>query len=147
MKPDPGTVLRGIAKAQTHDLARDLRTPFGQATNGMAASLAMILAAEFDGLVDRLVQENRATAAILAEALPLTDGPLSVALAETVAALEPGDLRVSTVQGINDRFRGLLIDVHAFIEGVDQPLARALESKIWAELQESTLRRQVGHRK
>lgn len=133
--------------AQTHDLARDLRTPFGQATSGMAGTLATILAAEFDGLVDRLVRENRATAAILAEALPLIGEPLSVAVAHAIAELEPRDLRVATVQSMNDRFRGLLLDVHAYIEGIETSAARAVEEEIWAELRESTIRRQVGRKR
>lgn len=147
MRPDPGTVLRGIAKVQAEDLARELRTPFGQATNGMAGSLAAILAVEVDGLVDRLATENEATAAILDDSLPLLGAPLSSAVKHALSARQPSDLRVSTVQAINDRLRGLLVDVHAFVERLDGQHAREIESRIWAELQESTLRRQPGARR
>jgi len=53
---------------------------------------------------------------------------------------------VSTLQGINDRLRAILVDVHAAIEETPGEGARAMEERIWEELRESTRRRHVEAR-
>jgi hypothetical protein len=58
----------------------------------------------------------------------------------------PPDLRVSTLQGINDRLRAILVEVHAAIEDTPGEEARAMEERIWDELRDSTRRRHVEAR-
>lgn len=73
----------------------------------------------------------------------MLDEPLAGRLPAGLRTRQPGEPRVASVQRVNDDLRRLVVEVHAFVEGVDTAPARALESQIWAEFQESTLRRQV----
>jgi hypothetical protein len=143
MRPDPGKVLEGTAMAMLADLTPQVRTPFGQNVAGMAGTLNIILAQEFDRLVDRLARENEAVAAILAAAASLVPREFATRLREAVDGCQPADLRVSTLQAVNDRLRSLLIEAHIAVESDTRPEAAALNTRIWTELKESTLRRQV----
>ena len=143
MKPDPSVALNGLAQTLIADLSPDIRTPFGQSTASMSAGVAMLLARQVDGLVDRLVVENDATAAILSDACTLLTASLADRVRLAVRDRTPADLKVSTVQAINDRLRALLIEVHAEVEAQDSPQAAALNERIWSELAESTRRREV----
>jgi hypothetical protein len=143
MRPDPGKVLEGAAMAMLADLTPQVRTPFGQNVAGMAGTLNIILAQEFDRLVDRLARENEAIAAIFVDAAERVPPELATRLRDAIDTREPADLRVSTLQAINDRLRGLLIEVHIAVENDPRPEAAALNARIWTELKESTLRRQV----
>jgi hypothetical protein len=82
-------------------------------------------------------------AAILEAAMPLLEPALAARVAEALYDRSPADLRISTLLAINDRLRTLLIDVHAAIEELDSPEARAMDERIWEELKESTRRRHV----
>ncbi len=143
MRPDPSTVLRGTAAAMMVDLPKDIRTPFGLSTAGTAGALNLIVAEEFDRMVDRLAEENAATAAILADAQSAVDRELSDRIAVALAEPAPANLRVSTFQALNDRLRALLVEVHAFVDGSGEPAAAELNERIWAELDASTRRREV----
>lgn len=142
MRPDPPIVLRGIAMAMLADLPPDIRTPFGQSTAGIAGTLSLIVAEEFDRMADRLAAENEAVAAILREATELVPG-LAGRIKEALERVTPSNLRVSSFQAVNDRLWGLLIEVHAALEEVRTTEAEALLERIWAELEASTRRREV----
>ncbi|MCC6386087.1 MAG: hypothetical protein IT302_01750 [Dehalococcoidia bacterium] len=147
MKPDAGRVLNGVAISLMTKVAPEVRTPFGQQLAGLSAVLLRVVATEFDRMADRLSVENGAVAAILADAAAIVpDTALAERAREAAAANTSPDLRVSTLQGINDRLRAILVDVHAAIEETPGEGARAMEERIWEELRESTRRRHVEAR-
>lgn len=147
MRPDAGRVLNGVAVALLTRVAPEIRTPFGQQLAGLSAVLLRVVATEFDRIADRLSVENAAVAAILSDAAAvLPDASLNVRAREAANAATPPDLRVSTLQAINDRLRAILVEVHAAIEETPGEEARAMEERIWEELRESTRRRHVEAR-
>ncbi len=147
MKPDAGRVLNGVAVSLMTKVAPEVRTPFGQQLAGLSAVLLRVVATEFDRMADRLSVENAGVAAILADAAGVVSDA-SLAERARAAAEEgtPPDLRVSTLQGINDRLRAILVEVHAAIEDTPGEEARAMEERVWEELRESTRRRHVEAR-
>ena len=147
MRPDAGRVLNGVAVALMTRVAPEIRTPFGQQLAGLSAVLLRVVATEFDRIADRLSVENAAVAAILSDAAAvLPDASLAVRAREAADAATAPDLRVSTLQAINDRLRAILVEVHAAIEETPGEEARAMEERIWEELRESTRRRHVEAR-
>jgi hypothetical protein len=142
MKPDPSKVLVGMANAVMVGLAAEARTPFGQTVAGMAGMLALALAQEVDRLPDRLNNENLGLAALLTDARALVDPALAAGIDE-VANAAPANIRVSTLQALNDRLRGVLVDVHVAVEARNSPEARAMNDRVWAELIESVQRRHI----
>jgi hypothetical protein len=133
----------GVATNLLVNLTPEVRTPFGQSVAGMAGMLAIVLAQEVDRLADRLHRETEVVAGILADALPLLDAPLAPRVQAAIDGRVAPDLRVSSLQVANDRVRAALIDVHAAVEAIDSPEARAMDARIWDELRESTRRRHV----
>jgi len=144
MRPDPPKVLMGVASALLAQLAPEVKTPFGQQMASLAGMLVFIFAQEADHIVDRLHRENQAVATLLGDAAPLlADEVLRARAREAAAHGDPADLRVSTLQALNDRLRTVLVDVHAAIEETPGPDAAAMDARIWSELVESTNRRHV----
>jgi divalent metal cation (Fe/Co/Zn/Cd) transporter len=122
----------------------ELRTPFGQQTAGLSATLAVLLAQEFDRAASRLVEENIATSAILADAQPLLGSTdLQERIVSALNQPPTTDYRVSSLQTRNDELRKLLIEVHAGVESLPGDDARAMNERIWDELRESTRRRHL----
>lgn len=146
MRPDPGRVLQGIAVNLLTNVMQEIRTPFGQQTVGIAGSLAMMAGEEFDRAADRLVSENRIVRALLAEGLALVDGRTAPAVNAAIATPAAPDFRVSSLLAENDRLREGLIALQAALEHLPAPEARVLDERIWAELIESTRRREFKNR-
>jgi hypothetical protein len=145
MRPDGARVLFGMASRMAETVLPEMQTPIGVQNAGIAISLALALGQEFDRLVDRLLVEASAVAAILKDAAPLLeDGELRARALAAAARTVPANYRVSTVQALNDSVRAALIDVHAAIEQIEGEEAAAMNDRIWAELQESTRRRQIS---
>lgn len=143
MRPDPAAVLGAIAGAVAVEVPM-AATPFGQQTLGIAAGLSMMLAQDIDRAPARCVDEYRATAAILRDAIPLLNDPGLAARIEEALALDIlADLHVSALQACDDRVRALLVEVHARVESTPGDAAAAVNERIWAELQESTRRRHL----
>lgn len=146
MRPDPGRVLQGVAVNLLTNVMQEIRTPFGQQTVGIAGSLAMMAGEEFDRAADRLVSENRIVRALLAEGLALVDGRTAPAVNAAIATPAAPDFRVSSLLAENDRLREGLIALQAALEHLPSPGARVLDERIWAELIESTRRREFKNR-
>jgi hypothetical protein len=122
----------------------ELRTPFGQQTAGLSATLAVLLAQEFDRAASRLVEENIATSVMLGDAQPLLGSTdLQERIASALNRPPTTDYRVSSLQTRNDELRKLLIEVHAGVESLPGDDARAMNERIWDELRESTRRRHL----
>ena len=144
MKPDPARVLQGIGISLLTSVISEVKTPFGQQTVSSAAGLALMVSEEFDRAADRLLRENAAVRAILADARAVVPG-VADAIDGALRTSAP-DHRVSSLQAENDALRRVLIDVHAAVEGSDGAAETALNERIWAELIESTNRRAFATR-
>lgn len=146
MRPDPGRVLQGVAVNLLTNVMQEIRTPFGLQTVGIAGSLAMMTAEEFDRAADRLVTENRTVRAILSDGLPLVDGDAAAAVSAAIATPAAPNFRVSSLLAENDALRAGLVALHAGVDNAATPEARAMDERIWAELIESTRRREFTSR-
>jgi hypothetical protein len=143
MRPDPAIVLGAIAGAVAQQVP-EAPTPFGQQTLGIAAGLSMMLAQDIDRAPARLVDEYRATAAILRDAAPVIgDAALSARIDDALSRDILADLQVSALQAADDAIRALLVEVHARIEATPGNTAADINERIWHELQESTRRRHL----
>jgi hypothetical protein len=143
MIPDIGTVLGGITRTLMMDLAPEVTSPYGSLTIQLSAGLLSMIAQESDRAAARLSDENRALRELFASAAAVvTDIQLDQDLAAAVQA--PGSsLLVSDLRQENRALRALLVRLHAHVEGLDGPTARALEAQVWQELIVSTQRRQL----
>jgi len=143
MKPDPARVLQGVAINLALNLGPEVSSAFGKTTVEHAAGLLMVLAIETDRLADRLQEENVAVATLLRDARSLVAAPLTGRIDEALAASAPKNIRVSTLQQVNDRLRAALIEVHTAVESLDGAEAAAMDERIWHELRESAHRRHL----
>lgn len=137
MKPDIPAVLEDVARKLRETILPDLKG-FQANMVGMTAAMLDMAAEAWDGAADRLVQENAALATLLAQGSDLTGDPAF----RDAAREEAQDLKISTLERINDQRRRALIALQARIE-TDQN-AQALNSAIWDELRASTERRGVA---
>ena len=145
MRPDTSRTLRGVALNLLTNVMGETPTPFGQQTVGIAGQLLLWIAEECERGADRLVVENRATRQLLSDGLPLA-GAAATAVETALAGPPAADFRISSLQAENDALRKGLIALHAAVESVDSDEARAFNERIWAELVESTKRRQFAVR-
>lgn len=145
MRPDPPLVLQRIAVSLATEVSPRLTDPFTQQTAGLAGALATMLAEVWDHMAASLVEENGALRALFAAAVPIAPPSLRPRLEEAAAGRD-SSLRISHLQAANDELRRLLIELHAWCEGQDDPRAAALNEAIWEELKESTRRRRLTAR-
>lgn len=136
MKPDIPAVLEDVARKLRETILPDLKG-FQANMVGMTAAMLDMTAEAWNGAADRLVQENAALATLLAQGSALTGDPAF----RDAAKEEAQDLKISTLERINDQRRRALIALQARIE-TDQS-AQALNTAIWDELRASTERRRV----
>lgn len=145
MRPDLPRALQGVGITLLSRVMPEIQTAFGQQEVGLAAQLSFWAAEEAERGADRLISETRATRELLREGLPFASAAraaVEAALATPAAA----NFLVSTLQTENDAVRKGLIALHAAIEGNGAPEAVAFNERIWAELIESTRRRQFQAR-
>jgi len=141
MRPDAGRVLQGIAVNLLSNVMPEIRTPFGQQTVGIAGALTMMLAEESDRAANRLSVESAIIRGILTDGLPLVRNEAHAAVSAALATPAPPDILVSSLLTENDALRAGLIALHAAVEQLETPEGRAMDDRIWAELVESTRRR------
>ena len=141
MVPSIAQVLNGVARTLLMDVMPQTAHAYLIQTLQLDAMLAMMCAQEFDRAAARLADENAALLALFGDAEALvTENDLRAELrAAGIAA--PSGLLVSQLQERNRTLRGLLVRLHAHVETL--PDAEALNERIWAELVESTRRRQL----
>ena len=73
----------------------------------------------------------------------VADPELSARLSQA-AATGDASLLVSKLEIANGVLRGLLIELHAYVEELDSPEAKQIETAIWRELAASTERRKLS---
>lgn len=146
MRPTPDRTLQGVAMTLLTEVMREIQTPFGQSTVGMAGMLTMMVGEEFERGADRLITENNAVRELLTDGLQVVSEAQKAALVGTLATPSQKDYRISTLQAENDALRAGLIQLHAMVEAMDSDAAKALNERIWQELAESTRRREFSVR-
>lgn len=143
MVPAVPLVLNGLARTMMMELLPQAAHPYAGQTLQLGAALAMMCAQEFDRAAARLAEENAALEALFAEAgAVVTDSALGAAMGEAVGR-PATSLHVSALHERNRALRAVLVRLHAHVDGLDSEAARALDSRIWAELAESTRRRHL----
>jgi hypothetical protein len=145
VRPDLSRALQGVAITLISKVLPEMQTAFGQQEVGLAAQLVFWAAEEAERGADALVNETRATRELLRDGLPLA-GAASEAVQTALATPPAANLRLSTLQAENDGVRRGLVALHAAVEGQDSEQAVAMNERIWAELAESTRRRQFQAR-
>jgi hypothetical protein len=143
MVPSVPLVLNGIARTLLMELLPQTTHAYGAQTLQLDAALAMLCAQEFDRAAARLAEENAALAGLLVDAAAVIADPTSRNALGSATDAEAESLLVSALHERNRALRALLVRVHAQVEELDGVAARALEGRIWAELVESTRRRQL----
>lgn len=144
MTPDPGKVLPAIAAALGTQVLPEVRTPFAGQTAGMAVTILMLMAQDFDRSASSLVEENIAVREILRSGASLvSDQSLRDRIAALDAVAVNRDLRISALTAENSGLRQLLIELHAAVEDTPGPEAKAMDETIWQELRRSTARRHL----
>lgn len=145
MRPDTSRSLQGIGINLLMNVLPDTKTPFGQQTVSIAGALSMMIAEEAERAAERLSTENRLVRELLVAGLPLA-GESRAAVETGIATPVAPNLLVSSLQRENDALRRALVVLHAAVEADPSPDAAAMNERIWAELIESTRRRQLQAR-
>ena len=160
MIPDCPSYLQTLSQWLLTEATPALPQAWQQGAAMRHGLLVQAVITEFDRAAARHVEENRALRALFGKALglagdavagvasPAAEEPVSRAMPQDLLAAlaqatksEDTDWRVSALQEGNRALRALLEPLHAWVEGVGTPEARALEEAIWAELLASTERR------
>ena len=118
------------------------RTSYETKSSMLAGVLLMMFAEDADKMAERLHDENAAMREIFADASGLIEGDLASRI--EAATVSQGSLRVSVLQAENDGMRTLFAELHAAVEEMTSPEARALEQRLWEELKASTERRSLA---
>jgi hypothetical protein len=141
MIPDVPTVLNGIVRATAMELAPEITSSYGTLNVQLMSALLMMIGQEFDRATARLVDENHALRDLFRAGVDVVaDEELRQRLREATEA-PTTTLRVSDLQERNRELRGLFVQLHAHVETLTSPAARALDERLWKELALSTQRR------
>lgn len=144
MTPKIPDVLADLAGLVARNAMPDVDPAERASALGLSSMLLSIAAQEWDRAAARLVEENGAVRALLAEApAVLGEGELAGRLWDLSAGRDE-DLRVSALETANAALRAALIELHAAVEALPGEAARRLDAAIWAELRTSTERRQIA---
>jgi hypothetical protein len=143
MKPDPKRLLDVAAAHVMMKLGPALPSGYEQSGTMVLGVMLMALNEEMERGAARRVEENREMRRIFAEAAPVvTDAALGERLAAAANA-DDTSFAISDLERGNAELRGLLIELHALIEGLDGTEARRIDDAIWRELVTSTERRRL----
>lgn len=143
MKPDVAIALEDFSKRLAEKIVPQL-TGFDANSVAMISAMLKMVSEEWDRAAFWRVEENAAIRKIFRDADPIiTDAALSARLRQLGAEAD-SDLHVSALDAANDRLRGALIDLHAHVEMLDTPQAKAVDDAIWVELRNSVERRKIS---
>lgn len=122
--------LHGVGELLRDRISPEIGDPFAVQMARLSCLLLRICANGVDDAAELRVEENAAIRSILAEAAGLVPAPLAAMLNAAAVSADPG-LKISTLDGENDRLRRLLVQAHATLEDEAAPAARALDQRIW----------------
>jgi hypothetical protein len=143
MIPDVASMLAGIARSVMLAGAAEEQSPYRAFSDQLLSALLMMIAQEFDRAAARLVEENDALMALFEQAQEAVRDDTLRSMLREVATVTTTSLLVSALRDRNRRLRDVLIRLHAHVENREDPAGRALDQRIWSELEASTRRRQL----
>ncbi len=132
--------ITGVAGLMRERIGPEVGDNYTANMTRMAASLLTITANWVDDAAAIRVAENARLRAVLGEAANLLGDALAARLREAAKSVDPG-LRISELDGENNRLRLLLIEVHTELEMRSDEAARATCQHIWRLLEEIELQR------
>lgn len=142
MRPRPTDVLAFLAQSLP-GLAREAQSPYARKQLAISGILLAMIAQDMDRLVPRLIEEAAAIRQLFAQAAKLVeDSDLA-----KEASGQCDNLHLTALFDENDRLRERLIRLHAQVELLDGPDARALDEAIWRELAQQNERRRTSYLK
>jgi hypothetical protein len=144
VKPDVSEMLAQASQTLLADVAPKLGAEYEQRSVAILAMLLPAVSEEFDRAAARRVEENAALRRLFADSKPVVRDPGLRARLDEAARGADASLSIRALTAANEALRGLLVELHAAIEGLLTPAARALEERIWAELRASTERRRLS---
>lgn len=134
MRPNGDEVLRGVQSSLLTYILPELQTAYARTELTIVQALLGIVAGEWDGAAQRLVDDNRSLRELArrgAEALASQDD--AAELADEVRSLaEETDpsLRLSDLSAANGRLRDALGRLGAHLEGAEAPALRELRAAL-----------------
>lgn len=144
MKPDVDRLLEVAAAHLLMKTAPEIAGMYEKSNAMSLAALLMVAREENDRAVARRVEENAALRSLFADAEGAVEDPeLRTRLSNAVESRDES-LLVSDLESQNGVLRGLLIELHAYVEELDSPAGRRIEATIWRELAASTERRKLS---
>ncbi|MGH7896909.1 MAG: hypothetical protein ACREQQ_03095 [Candidatus Binatia bacterium] len=144
MKPEVDLVLRSVMGKLLAEVAPALGDAYVRSNVEVMAVLMASAAEEYERAADVRVEENRAMRLIFADAAAFVEEGQFRARLEAAAGERETSLRVSELNATNDRYRALLIELHAFVEERGEEWARKINRAIWQELRASANRRAIS---
>ncbi len=143
MKPDPTRVLEHTMVALMGEIAPAVQPAYRQSSVSALGAMLLCVREEFDRAVARRVEENAAIRSLfVGGGRVIQEGSLRDRLLVAADETDP-DLHVPALEARNQQLRALLVELHAAVEAVETPEARALDEAIWAELRAETDRRRL----
>ncbi|HTO06760.1 MAG TPA: hypothetical protein VMR86_06850 [Myxococcota bacterium] len=144
MKPDVGTVLEVVGGKLLLEVAPAVGPGYQRQSVALTGILLTMVKEEWERSASRRVEENAALRALFGRAASVvTDPELRRRLGEAAASAD-ASFQISLLEQANAALRTLLIELHAHVESLESPAARALDDEIWSELVASTERRRFG---
>jgi hypothetical protein len=141
VKPDVPVVLQKLSMTLLTQVAPAVGVDYLQRNTFIMAMMLGMATEEWDRAAARRVEENAALRALFRDALPdVADAALRARLDEASRGADT-DLRLGALDAANQLLRGLLLELHAAVDGIDTPGARRIDAAIWTELRRSTERR------
>ena len=104
------------------------------------AMLCGLVNADLDAAAERLVAENAALRGLFRDAADQLARSSLHGRLEAAAEAREASIRLSELRASNDELRGLLIELHEYVEEHTEPAAQHIEAAIWAELARMTER-------
>lgn len=132
--------LHGVGELLRDRIGPEIGDPFAAQMSRLSCLLLKICANWVDDAAELRVEENAAIRMLLGAAAALVGEPLAARLAEAALSTDPG-LKVSVLDGENDRLRRLLVQAHATLEVCGGAAARALDQRIWRFLEQAEIAR------
>jgi hypothetical protein len=144
VKPDVGTVLDVVAGKLLIEIAPAVEPGYRRNSVALTGLLLGMVREEWERSAARRVEENAALRALFARAARIVSDSALRARLDGAAATSEASFLISELEKGNQALRALLIELHAHVESLGTPQARALEDEIWRELSASTERRRFA---
>jgi len=132
--------LHRIGQMLTQRIAPDVSHDFVAQSARLSAGALNICANWIDDAAELRVDENAAIRALLGEIEEVAEGDLALRLGEAAASADPG-LKISVLDGENNRLRRLLVEAQGWLEAQESASESALDAKVWALLEKIELSR------